>query len=177
MRQNHFYPHNRSNLKKSFIMQVISRGWIGVSHWNQNILYNDIGLLRSWGWNHWLSAALRLRAQMTRKRGCNGRWLTAPAREAELYLVAWRGDPIFPGKYHQTGGFLWAMLVSGRVMNHVLLNKLGGTGGLGWWVLNWFWFAGVDRYDFHQAWVQFSPTFKKMKSRHFSNKPTIDSQA
>ena len=23
--------------------------------------------------------------------------------------------PIFPGKYHQNGGFLWAMLVSGRV--------------------------------------------------------------
>ena len=23
---------------------------------------------------------------------------------------------IFPGKYHQTGGFLWAMLVSGRVI-------------------------------------------------------------
>ena len=24
--------------------------------------------------------------------------------------------PIFPGKYHQNGGFSWAMLVSGRVL-------------------------------------------------------------
>ena len=26
--------------------------------------------------------------------------------------------PMFPGKYHQNGGFSMAMLVSGRVMNY-----------------------------------------------------------